>query len=184
VPELSWSLRQRGIKSLMILSDDRQIPWELIKPFRADPLTGAILSEDGFWGESYALAHWLRGRPPASRFSVTRVLGIAPTSGGAVRGSLEPSEFPASGAETAASGDMTRIDAISAPMGSSADPPASASISAQPAAPLEQPVQGLGIASLGPVQRSPPGSTGLRRVHRRALAGFRPCGPGVRSSAL
>jgi hypothetical protein len=151
VQELSWSLRQRGIKSLMILSDDPHIPWELIKPFRADPLTGAILSEDGFWGESYALAHWLRGRPPASRFSVTRVLGIAPTSGAALQGSIERSESPASDAGTAASRDMTRIGSISPRIGPSFDPPVSAAITPQPAAPIEQPGQGLGIASFGPV---------------------------------
>jgi hypothetical protein len=121
VQELSWSLRERGIKTLLILSDDPHIPWELIKPFRADPGTGAIVSEDDFWGESYALAHWLRGRPPASRFSVTRVFGVAATSGVAVQGSSQLSEPPATGADAAAIRDIKPFLAASAPTETSVD---------------------------------------------------------------
>jgi RNA polymerase sigma-70 factor (ECF subfamily) len=77
VQEISWTFRQRGVKTVMVLSDDPHIPWELVKPFRADPATGAIISEDGFWGESYALAHWLRGRPPMPRLKISRVMGVA-----------------------------------------------------------------------------------------------------------
>jgi hypothetical protein len=60
----------------MILSDDPHIPWELIKPFRADPSTGEIVAEDEFWGESFALTHWIRGRPPASQLSFRRVFAV------------------------------------------------------------------------------------------------------------
>ena len=72
VQELSWTFRQRGVKTLLILSDDPHIPWELIKPFRADPVSGLIVCEDAFWGESYAMAHWLRGRPPVPRLTIAR----------------------------------------------------------------------------------------------------------------
>jgi hypothetical protein len=81
VQELSWTLRRRGVRTLLVLSDEPYIPWELIKPFRADPLTGEIIGEDGFWAESYAMARWLRGRPPAPRLAIARVLGVAAGSG-------------------------------------------------------------------------------------------------------
>jgi serine/threonine-protein kinase len=151
VQELSWSLRQRGIKTLLILSDDPHIPWELIKPFRADPHTGAILSEDDFWGESYALAHWLRGRPPASRFSITRVLGVATTSGGNLQESTQRIESSAASAGSAASRDMKQLGTASARTDPSLDPAGSGRDELQPAAPIEPSVPGLGIAALGSV---------------------------------
>ena len=80
--DLYWTFRQRGVKTMMILSDEPHIPWELIKPFRADPATGAILAEDGFWGEVFALTHWLRGRPPVPRLSIQRVVTLAVGSRG------------------------------------------------------------------------------------------------------
>jgi hypothetical protein len=108
VQELSWTFRQRGVKTLLILSDDPHIPWELIKPFRADPVSGAIVSEDGFWGESYAMAHWLRGRPPVPRLTIARVLGVATCSSGHV-----PSPVPESSTaefHPNSTRDMVRID--------------------------------------------------------------------------
>jgi type VI secretion system protein ImpC len=75
--DLCWTFRQRGVKTMMILSDEPHIPWELIKPFRADSATGEILAEDEFWGQSFALTHWLRGRPPVPRLSVQRVVTLA-----------------------------------------------------------------------------------------------------------
>src|SRR6185369_12974788 len=66
--EICWILRKRGVRSLMILSDEPHIPWELIKPYRTDPATGEF-ETDAFWGESFALTHWLRGRPPVGRLS-------------------------------------------------------------------------------------------------------------------
>ena len=151
VQELSWTLRRHGIKTLLILSDDPHIPWELIKPFRADPLTGAIVSEDDFWGESFALAHWLRGRPPASRFSVKRVLGIATTGGGATEGSIPRTESSASEFGSAVGRDMSRIKAGSDPIGASGAPGAGGSAHPEPAAPVDQAELGLGVASLGPL---------------------------------
>jgi hypothetical protein len=79
---LYWTLRQRGARSVLVLSDEPHIPWELIKPFRADPVSGALEKEDGFWGEVFALTHWLRGRPPTHRLGLERVCAVA--AGGTV----------------------------------------------------------------------------------------------------
>jgi type VI secretion system protein ImpC len=75
--ELCWTLRQRDVKTVLILSDEPHIPWELIKPYRADPASGQFEQVDGFWGETFALTHWLRGRPPAQQLSLRRVLAMA-----------------------------------------------------------------------------------------------------------
>jgi hypothetical protein len=74
--QLCWTLRQRGVKSILIVSDEPHIPWELIKPYRADPETGQF-QEDDFWGEAFALTHWLPGRPPVQRIALRRVLAVA-----------------------------------------------------------------------------------------------------------
>jgi serine/threonine protein kinase len=74
--DLCWTFRQRGAKTVMVLSDEPHIPWELIKPYRYNPRTGEF-EEDEFWGQSYALTHWLRGRPPAQRLSFNRICAMA-----------------------------------------------------------------------------------------------------------
>jgi hypothetical protein len=117
VQELSWTFRQRGIKTLMVLSDDPHIPWELIKPFRANPVTGEIMSEDGFWGESYALAHWLRGRPPVPRLSIARVVGVAAALSGSVPEPIGSAGSVSSESVAASTRDMVRIDASSPGVG-------------------------------------------------------------------
>jgi type VI secretion system protein ImpC len=110
--DLCWTFRQRGVKTVMILSDEPYIPWELIKPFRADPATGAVLAEDGFWGEVFALTHWLRGRPPAPRLSVQRVVALAP---GSRRFAPDPGSDPSPLAGAADSGPgPTRDMAVTA----------------------------------------------------------------------
>lgn len=75
--ELCWAFRKRGVKSLLVLSDDPHIPWELIKPYRIDPKSGEMTGEDVFWGEAYALSHWLRGYPPTRQLSLQRVFAVA-----------------------------------------------------------------------------------------------------------
>jgi hypothetical protein len=97
--DLCWTFRRRGVRSLMVLSDEPHIPWELIKPFRADPANDEIVQQDRFWGDSYALTHWLRGRPPAARFSVLRAVTIVAGSG---QLQAEPDSFPTSGSNTGA----------------------------------------------------------------------------------
>jgi hypothetical protein len=73
---LCWTLERRGVKTMMILSDEPYIPWELIKPFQLNPATGGIVEEYPFWGEAFAVTHWLRGRPPAPRLSIRRVVAV------------------------------------------------------------------------------------------------------------
>jgi CHAT domain len=78
--DLCWKILGRNVRTVLILSDEPHIPWELIKPFRNDPVTGEFV-EGEFWGQSYALTHWLRGRPPAPRFSFNRIFALAPGAG-------------------------------------------------------------------------------------------------------
>jgi serine/threonine protein kinase len=75
--DLSWVFRKRNIKTILILSDDPHLPWELVKPIRTNPLTGEVEEEDDFWGQSFALTHWLRGRPAVQRLSLDRVYAVA-----------------------------------------------------------------------------------------------------------
>ena len=82
--DLFWTIRGRNVKTVLILSDDPHIPWELIKPYRNNPLTGEF-EEEEFWGQSYAMTHWLRGRPPVQRLSFNRICALA-ASGGASPG--------------------------------------------------------------------------------------------------
>ncbi len=73
---LCWTFRERGVRAVMVLSDEPHIPWELIKPYRDNPRTGEF-EEDEFWGHSFALTHWLRGRPPVPRLSFQRICALA-----------------------------------------------------------------------------------------------------------
>jgi hypothetical protein len=157
VQELSWTFRRRGVKTLMILSDDPHIPWELIKPFRADSVTGAILSEDEFWGESYALTHWPRGRGPVSRLSVARVLGVAATSGGVLPGSTQRSESPGPGPPTAFTRDIVRTEATSTQVEPPAGPGASGAIQSGSTAVVKPAAPGLEVAIAASIE-GPEGS--------------------------
>jgi fatty-acyl-CoA synthase len=120
--ELCWTFRKRGVRTILVLSDDPHIPWELIRPFRTDPATGAITAEDAFWGESYALTHWLRGRPPVPRLIIRQVVAIAagagaPASSGSDPGQTaqpeEPTRAVSTPTESGSTRDMIRADSIS-----------------------------------------------------------------------
>jgi hypothetical protein len=91
--ELCWTFRERGVRTMMILSDEPHIPWELIKPCRNNPRTRAF-EECPFWGESFALTHWLRGSPPAPRLSIQRAVTVA---AGTDRSRFRPEQERASG---------------------------------------------------------------------------------------
>jgi hypothetical protein len=100
--DLCWTIRGRDVRTILILSDEPHIPWELIKPYRDNPQTGEF-EEDEFWGRSYALTRWLRGRPPAQRLSLNRICALAagagaPTGGEATitRDMVPPVPAPAS----------------------------------------------------------------------------------------
>ena len=75
--DLCWTIRQRGIKKLLVLSDEPHIPWELIKPYQTDPVTGELVAEDVYWGEAFSLTRWLRGKPPVQRLSLNRIFAVA-----------------------------------------------------------------------------------------------------------
>jgi fatty-acyl-CoA synthase len=120
--DLCWTFRKRGVRTILVLSDDPHIPWELIRPFRTDPATGAITAEDAFWGECYALTHWLRGRPPVPRLILRQVVAIAagggvPSSSGSNPGETaqpaEPTKAVITPTEERPRRDMIRADATS-----------------------------------------------------------------------
>jgi hypothetical protein len=87
--EMYWVLRQRGVKTVLILSDEPHIPWELIRPYRINSITGKIEMEGEFWGEVFALTHWLRGRPPAGQFSLNRIYALAVSGSGTAKEDTE-----------------------------------------------------------------------------------------------
>jgi hypothetical protein len=74
--DLCWVFHERGIKSVLVLSDEPHIPWELIKPIRENSATQQM-EELPFWGESFALGRWLRGPTTAERFALHRVTTLA-----------------------------------------------------------------------------------------------------------
>jgi hypothetical protein len=80
--DLCWAICGRNVRTVLVLSDEPHIPWELIKPYRDNPATGEH-EEGEFWGHSYALTHWLRGRPPAQRLSFNRIFALAPQTAAA-----------------------------------------------------------------------------------------------------
>jgi hypothetical protein len=72
---LCWPLAERGVRSLLVLSDEPHVPWELIKPYRLNEMTGRR-EEQPFWGETFALARWLRGPSMVDRFGLGRVSAV------------------------------------------------------------------------------------------------------------
>ncbi|MFO0869704.1 MAG: CHAT domain-containing protein [Pirellulales bacterium] len=77
--ELTWTLQQRGIRRVLVLSDEPHIPWELIKPYRKNAFTSQFEDEAPFWGESYALTRWLRGRVPPDHLRLQRAVTVTAT---------------------------------------------------------------------------------------------------------
>lgn len=74
-----WENQIRNkVRSIMIISDEPWIPWEIIKPFHENE-TGDIV-EDGFLCEDYSLTRWLAGPTPPSRIKIKRGALIAPAT--------------------------------------------------------------------------------------------------------
>ena len=72
-----WKQRIRGrVRSIMIISDEPWIPWEIIKP-SYETERGDIV-EDDFLCSSYLLTRWLAGPPPPSLIEIRRGALIAP----------------------------------------------------------------------------------------------------------
>jgi serine/threonine protein kinase len=84
--ELYAILRQRGVRSLLVLSDEAHIPWELVRPYSVGQ--GGATSEEPPWAETFSLARWLRGRPPARSLPLRRALVVGAGLGGAPRRDL------------------------------------------------------------------------------------------------
>lgn len=76
-PEIQALHAAGKIKSLIITSDEPWIPWELVKPYSEEPVTG-IPSEQPFWSETFQLTRWLSGRGSATRIGVQAARLIAP----------------------------------------------------------------------------------------------------------
>jgi CheY-like chemotaxis protein len=72
---LCWPLAECGVRSLLVLSDEPHVPWELVKPYRRNRTTGRR-EEQPFWGETFALARWLRGPSMVDRFGLGRVSAV------------------------------------------------------------------------------------------------------------
>jgi hypothetical protein len=86
--QLCWSLAERSVKTVLMVSDEPHIPWELIRPHRQNPTTG-LPEELPFWGESFALGRWLRGPGMPERFSLRRICAVFQ------RGRLQPASSAA-----------------------------------------------------------------------------------------
>ena len=67
------------ISTLLITSDEPWIPWEMIRPYRIDPETGAEQSA-GFLAEMFQVTRWLAGRSPAHQVHIKQASIIAPQS--------------------------------------------------------------------------------------------------------
>jgi hypothetical protein len=65
------------ISTLLITSDEPWIPWEMVKPYRIDPDTGAEQSA-GFLAETFQVTRWLAGRSPAHQVHVKQASIVAP----------------------------------------------------------------------------------------------------------
>ena len=66
------------VRSIMIISDEPWIPWEIIKPsYEVEP---DKYKEDKFLCEGYFLSRWISGPPPPSLIKISRGALVAPQS--------------------------------------------------------------------------------------------------------
>lgn len=72
------TLREAGkVRTLLIISDEPWIPWELVKPYYFDQETNEE-HNDGFLAEAFQLTRWLAGRGPAAGVEVKAARLVAP----------------------------------------------------------------------------------------------------------
>jgi hypothetical protein len=72
-----WEEHIKGkVRSIMIISDEPWIPWEIIKP-SYESETGDHVEDDFLCG-SYLLTRWIAGQPPPSHITVSHGALIAP----------------------------------------------------------------------------------------------------------
>ncbi len=76
-PEIRRLQETGRVRSLLITSDEPWIPWEMVKPYTRNEVTGNESSEP-FWAEQFALARWLAGRGSAARVNVAAARIVAP----------------------------------------------------------------------------------------------------------
>jgi hypothetical protein len=74
------SLREEGkVRTLLVISDEPWIPWELVKPYTFDPESNQE-QNDGFLAETFQMSRWLAGRGPAPSLEVKAARLVAPMS--------------------------------------------------------------------------------------------------------
>ncbi len=66
---LYWDRLRDKVKSIVIISDESWIPWEVVRPFHPDTKQ----NEDGFLCEKFNLARWLVGDIPPNVIDLTRL---------------------------------------------------------------------------------------------------------------
>lgn len=74
---LYWNKIRDNVRSIVIISYEPWIPWELLHPF--DPVTKQ--AEDGFLCEKFDLTRWLAGTAPPDAISLERLGLIVATAG-------------------------------------------------------------------------------------------------------
>jgi hypothetical protein len=76
-PEIRQLQDAGRVRSLLVTSDEPWIPWEMVKPYTRNEVTGDESTEP-FWAEQFALARWLAGRGSADRVEVAAARMVAP----------------------------------------------------------------------------------------------------------
>lgn len=70
-----WKFKAKGVRSILITSDEPWVPWEMIKPYRFDR---NIEVQDPFWCEQFAISRWLSGGGTADELPLKLVIPVAP----------------------------------------------------------------------------------------------------------
>ena len=111
-----WEERIRGnVRSIMIISDEPWIPWEMVKPsYEAD---AGDYVEDAFLCETYLLTRWIGGSPPPSAIKVSRGALIAP-GGSNLPNVAREVEFMTAGDLGDVQSIIPRLNAVRAMLGS------------------------------------------------------------------